>query len=442
MSRSGISLGDERRSTQQVCGEGRSPGSLWILVSTAFLSELRAGHMMQAVDPGAGRGPSASNYTGHPPRDCLSTSPSQNGSSIASANQTDDSLGRDESLAKIEVLVLGIIFMVAVIGNLAVLLALYRTKKKMSRMHLFIKHLSMADLVVALFQVLPQLIWDITYRFNGPDVLCRVVKHLQVFSMYASTYLMVMMSVDRYIAICHPLKTLQQPTKRSQMMIIVTWVGSLVLSSPQYFIFSLREIKEDSGVYDCWATFIPIWGVTTYITWTTITVFIIPILIMVTCYSCICLSIFKNVKYKTKKATAGTSFENGLITTGVNSVKTISKAKIRTVKMTLVIVLAYTVCWAPFFTVQVWSVWGNNSPTEDSTDMAFTLTMLLGSLNSCCNPWIYMVFSGHLLDDVIHTFLCCHKISQKLDDSESSIKRHTLLTKSSHRGPTFSSYNC
>ena len=27
------------------------------------------------------------------------------------------------------------------------------------------------------------------------------------------------------------------------------------------------------------------------------------------------------------------------------------------------------------------------------------LSALLASLNSCCNPWIYMLFSGHLLGD-------------------------------------------
>ncbi|XP_051885998.1 arginine vasopressin receptor 1Aa isoform X2 [Pristis pectinata] len=392
------------------------------------------------VAPGSERDLAACNHTGNQPRDCLSTSPSQNRSLLAAANQTD-SLDRDENLAKTEILVLGVIFLVAVIGNLAVLLALCKTKRKMSRMHLFIRHLSMADLVVAVLQVLPQFIWDITYRFKGPDSLCRIVKHLQLFSMYASTYMTVMMSVDRYIAICHPLKTLQKPTKRSHRMIVATWLGSLLLSVPQYFIFSVNEVEKGSGVYDCWARFVPHWGVKTYITWITIAVFIIPVLVMVACYSCICCSIFRNIKYKTKKTEAGTSFENGQISIGANNMKTISKAKVRTVKMTLVIVVVYMLCWAPFFTAQMWSVWDNNSPKDDSTDALFTLTMLLASLNSCCNPWIYMFFSGHLLSDIIHSFPCCCKVTQKLEDSEGSIKQDTLLTKVSHRSSTASSYN-
>ena len=53
-------------------------------------------------------------------------------------------------------------------------------RKKLSRMNLMIVQLSVADLFVAFFNVLPQIIWDITYRFYGGDCLCRLVKYFQV----------------------------------------------------------------------------------------------------------------------------------------------------------------------------------------------------------------------------------------------------------------------
>ena len=293
-----------------------------------------------------------------------------------SSNNHSDPFGRNEEVAKLEITVLSVTFVVAVVGNLSVLLAMHNTKKKMSRMHLFIKHLSLADLVVAFFQVLPQLCWEITFRFYGPDFLCRIVKHLQVLGMFASTYMMVMMTLDRYIAICHPLKTLQQPTQRSYMMIISTWICSLVLSSPQYFIFSLSEIKNGSDVYDCWGHFIKPWGVKAYITWITVGIFLIPVVILVICYGFICHSIWKNIKYKTKKGTTHAASKGGFIgRSSVNSVTTISRAKLRTVKMTLVIVLAYIVCWAPFFIVQMWSVWDENFSWDGKLFVRFTLML-------------------------------------------------------------------
>ena len=278
---------------------------------------------------------------------------------------------RNEELAKLEIAVLAVIFVVAVLGNSSVLLALHRTPRKTSRMHLFIRHLSLADLAVALFQVLPQLCWDITYRFRGPDGLCRVVKHLQVFAMFASAYMLVVMTADRYIAVCHPLKTLQQPARRSRLMIAAAWVLSFVLSTPQYFVFSVVEVSNVTKAYDCWANFIQPWGLPAYVTWMTGSIFVAPVVSLGTCYGFICYHIWRNVRGKTavrqgegaRAEGAGGAFHQGLLLAPcVSSVKTISRAKIRTVKMTFVIVTAYIVCWAPFFIIQMWSVWDKNFP--------------------------------------------------------------------------------
>ncbi|XP_071406077.1 vasopressin V1a receptor [Pithys albifrons albifrons] len=402
------------------------------------------GSWWRAAEPGGGSGsPSPEAWSGSP-----------NGSLGGW-----DPFGRDEELAKLEIAVLAVTFAVAVVGNGSVLLALRRTPRKASRMHLFIRHLSLADLVVAFFQVLPQLCWEVTHRFYGPDGLCRVVKHLQVFGMFASAYMLVAMTADRYIAVCHPLKTLQQPTKRSYGMIAAAWALSLLLSTPQYFIFSLSEVERGSQVYDCWAHFIMPWGPRAYITWITGGIFVAPVLILVTCYGFICYHIWRNVRGKTRpgeavaaaEVAAAAVAESGgrwaaggggrrglLLAPCVSSVKTISRAKIRTVKMTFVIVSVYVVCWAPFFTIQMWSVWDQRFPWVDSENTATTVTALLASLNSCCNPWIYMFFSGHLLQDCIQSFPCCQKIKQTLskEDSNSNSRRQTSFT--NNRSPNHS----
>lgn len=77
----------------------------------------------------------------------------------------------------------------------------------------------------------------------------------------------------------------------------------------------------------------------------------------------------------------------------------------------------------------------------DSDNTAVTLSALLASLNSCCNPWIYMIFSGHLLQDFVHCLPCCVKMNTdfKKEDSDSSLRRTTLLSKMTNRSPTASS---
>ncbi|TKS71686.1 Isotocin receptor [Collichthys lucidus] len=321
------------------------------------------------------------------------------------SNQTNP-LKRNEEVAKVEVTVLALVLFLALTGNLCVLLAIHTTKHSQSRMYYFMKHLSIADLVVAIFQVLPQLIWDITFRFYGPDILCRLVKYLQVVGMFASTYMLVLMSVDRCLAICQPLRSLHR--RKDRFYVIFSWVLSLLFSVPQMFIFSLREVgSAGSGVYDCWGDFVKPWGAKAYITWISLTIYIIPVAILSICYGLISFKIWQNFKLKTRREqcislTPKTSKGNTLAR--VSSVKLISKAKITTVKMTFVIVLAYIVCWTPFFSVQMWSAWDPAAPREA---MPFIISMLLASLNSCCNPWIYMCFAGHLFQDLRQNFLCC-----------------------------------
>ncbi|CAG12390.1 unnamed protein product, partial [Tetraodon nigroviridis] len=272
--------------------------------------------------------------------------------------------------------------------------------RKSSRVHLFMKHLSLADLVVAFFQVLPQLCWEVTFRFHGPDFLCRVVKHLQVLGMFASTYMVVVMSLDRYLAICHPLRTLQRPAQRAYLMIGGTWAGSLALSAPQYFIFSRSEVSPGSAVYDCWGHFVEPWGLRAYVTWMTAGIFLIPVAALVFCYGLICRTVWKNLKRKTRwksaQALAGAAGAGVLGPRSVSSVGAMSRARLRTVKMSFVIVLAYVLCWTPFFTVQMWSVWDRSFSWDDSESTAVSLSALLAGLNSCCNPWIYMLLGGHL----------------------------------------------
>ncbi|XP_047921432.2 vasopressin V1a receptor [Anser cygnoides] len=407
------------------------------------------GSRWRAAEGGGGSGSSSSSSSSSSPSPAEAWSGSPNGSLGGW-----DPFGRDEELAKLEIAVLAVTFAVAVVGNGSVLLALRRTPRKASRMHLFIRHLSLADLVVAFFQVLPQLCWEVTHRFHGPDGLCRVVKHLQVFGMFASAYMLVAMTADRYIAVCHPLKTLQQPTKRSYGMIAAAWALSLLLSTPQYFIFSLSEVERGSRVYDCWAHFIMPWGPRAYVTWITGGIFVAPVLILATCYGFICYHIWRNARGKARpgRAAGGGRRAGGggggggapaprrglLLAPCVSSVRSISRAKIRTVKMTFVIVSAYVVCWAPFFTIQMWSVWDQRFPWLDSENTATTVTALLASLNSCCNPWIYMFFSGHLLQDCIQSFPCCQKVKQTLskEDSNSNSRRQTSFT--NNRSPTHS----
>ncbi|KAG7237720.1 hypothetical protein INR49_031868 [Caranx melampygus] len=197
---------------------------------------------------------------------------------------------RDALLAVAEVVVLSVILVMALLGNGLVLVVLLRRRRHHNPLHQFMLNLCLADLVVALFQVLPQLVWDAKGRFPGPDFLCRLVKYLQVLGMFASSYMIVAMTVDRHYAICCPLQAHRSvATQRWNTFILLAWGLSLLLSLPQVFIFSQSEVAP--GVYECWGNFAESWGLKAYVTWMTLAVFILPVLIITVCQ----VRIFKEI---------------------------------------------------------------------------------------------------------------------------------------------------
>ncbi|CAL8337159.1 unnamed protein product [Merluccius merluccius] len=309
---------------------------------------------------------------------------------------------RDARLAHVEIALLSVIFISGGTLNAALLLVLWRrrtqTRTRLSRMRVFVLHLCVADLVVTFFQVGPQLLWDVADRFDGPDVVCRGVKYLQVVGMFASTYMIVAMTVDRYQAVCHPMVSFQHQRRggcaqrrRWNAPICAAWCVSFVGAAPQVFIFSRAEVAP--GVFDCWAHFVQPWGPRAYVTWTTLVIFVLPVVTVVVCQVRICRAVHVNFHAKMHQAAAASRVSGNAVPSGASGVGGVSKARVKTVKMTVVIVAAYVVCWAPFFTAQLWSVWDSEAPTETA---AFTILMLLASLNSCANPCIYLLFSGNL----------------------------------------------
>ncbi|XP_063287524.1 vasopressin V2 receptor [Pelobates fuscus] len=326
-------------------------------------------------------------------------------SSTTSYNSCNTTSGdvRNEYVVQWNIAILTIIFSFATFGNCLVLFTLLRRRKHNALMHTFMIHLCLADLVVSFFQVLPQLIWDIIDRFQGPDILCKGVRYLQVVGMFASSYMIVAMTFDRHQAICRPMMTFKKGSARWNVPVCLAWIASGILSIPQIFIFARTEVH--TGVYDCWASFVEPWGLKAYVTWMTLMVFILPAMFIATCQVLIFREIHHSLYMGTERSPG--SRRKGKLIGGRNGMPPVADSGVtsamsKTVRMTLVIVLIYVVCWAPFFIAQLWNVW---NPESAANNAAIRILMILASLNSCTNPWIYTIFSSSVSKDV-QSILC------------------------------------
>ncbi|XP_072755270.1 vasopressin V1a receptor-like [Anoplolepis gracilipes] len=316
-------------------------------------------------------------------------------SSLSPSVQPPDDT-RDEYLAKWEIAVLTNIFLVTLIGNALILFALYARKRyqrrKFTRMYFFILHLSIADLLTGLLDVLPQLAWDITFRFQGGAVLCKLIKFGQPFGLYLSSYVLTVTAIDRYYAICHPFSYCSITSRRSKMMIYGAWTFAAILCVPQVFIFSYEEISP--GIWECWATFYLKYGERAYVTWYSIVQFLLPFIVLVYTYTKICIAIWMSSKMS---GVVDLKKNNKANFSQQNRDPFISKALLNTVKQTIIVITLYIATSTPFIGCVLWATWDPKAYTSPFfTGAAFTILSLLNSLTSCINPWIYFVFNKDL----------------------------------------------
>uniref|UniRef100_A0A8C3VP54 Neuropeptide S receptor 1 n=1 Tax=Catagonus wagneri TaxID=51154 RepID=A0A8C3VP54_9CETA len=81
-----------------------------------------------------------------------------------------------------QLITLWVLFVFTIVGNATVLFSTWRRKRK-SRMTFFVTQLAITDFFTGLVNILTDIIWRFTGDFMAPDLVCRVVRYLQILMM-------------------------------------------------------------------------------------------------------------------------------------------------------------------------------------------------------------------------------------------------------------------
>ena len=135
-------------------------------------------------------------------------------------------------MSLIKTIVLSVMFVISLIGNTATLVQMFRMRRRRSTINTLIMNLAVADLVVTFFCNVTDAVWASTVQWLAGNAMCKVVKFLQVFGLYLSTYIIVIISIDRCYAILDPMSRNSAP-KRVRLLIILAWIFSALFSLPQ-----------------------------------------------------------------------------------------------------------------------------------------------------------------------------------------------------------------
>lgn len=265
-----------------------------------------------------------------------------------------------------------IVCVLGLLGNVLVMYVIIRYTKMKTATNIYIFNLALADALATStlpFQSVNYLMG--TWPFG--DVLCKIVLSIDYYNMFTSIFTLTTMSVDRYIAVCHPVKALDFRTPRNAKIVnVCNWILSSAIGLPVMVMASTTFEYHSSSlaVVDCTLLFPhPSWYWENLLKICVfIFAFIMPVLIITVCY--------------------------GLMILRLKSVRMLSGSKEkdrnlrRITRMVLVVVAVFIVCWTPIhiFVIIKALVTIPNSLLQTVT---WHFCIALGYTNSCLNPVLY-----------------------------------------------------
>ncbi|CAD0198485.1 unnamed protein product [Chrysodeixis includens] len=288
----------------------------------------------------------------------------------------------------IQFTVMWVLFVAIVVLNASVIAALLCTNARKSRMNFFIMQLAIADLCGTCF---------IMTLLAVCAKMDRRIRKAVV--MYASTYVLVALSIDRCDAITNPMN-FSGSWNRARALIVSAWLISIVFSIP---LLILYEVKDVQGQMQCWIELGTPRRWQVWMTLVSIMIFVLPALTIAACYAVIVLTIWTKSKAVVMSPPINSrrtkTLRNGQIedpdSRRASSRGLIPRAKIKSVKMTFVIVFVFVLCWSPYIVFDLLQVYQYIPLTQNNLAIA-TLIQSLAPLNSAANPLICCMFSPHI----------------------------------------------
>lgn len=114
--------------------------------------------------------------------------------------------------------------------------------------NIFISNLSVGDMLMTIFCVPFSFTSTIILQywpFGGE--LCRIVSYFQAVAVFVSAYTLVAISLDRYIAITHPLRP-RMTKSHAKIIIGIVWVIALLTALPILVLSRLKQPSEKFSI--------------------------------------------------------------------------------------------------------------------------------------------------------------------------------------------------
>ncbi|XP_006824535.1 galanin receptor 2b-like [Saccoglossus kowalevskii] len=294
-----------------------------------------------------------------------------------------------------------------IIGNTMVCAIVSSTRELHTYTNMFIVHQAVIDLlgsiILLLDNVLARPVEVAGYLL--PAVYCKlwVSRYFYWTNLVASTFNLVLITFERYVAIVYPLRYVSIYTNTTVIIMIMSaWVLASVYKS---YVSVFRYVK-DGICYSNWSKLDP--HLQTFIGVMAFLVeYFVPVMVISLAYIHIAV-VLKRSATVNVGGTSRVGQTGGRSAEGCNEKSaSMLRARNNVLKILLLVVLAYVICWSPN---QFLFLKYNLTSEYDFQSVFYHFTVLLAFCNLCVNPVIYALKYKKFRKPLKRMYLWCRGI--------------------------------
>ena len=316
-----------------------------------------------------------------------------------SANGSCFSLINPEALKIGVTFALSLILVFSLVGNSVIVLIVSKTPTLRKPINMLIANMAMSDLFfpMFLFPVLLAKVHAGSWLIGGTlgQALCKLHVFLSDISSLVSIQSLVLITVDRFVAVVFPLRSPLISRKLCMFFIAATWIVAMAIHSPYLVAFKLFEYPDRLMCERLWKE---AFGGNTYRNYLlagAIVFFYTPFVLLVILYSIIMIKVKKQVPPGEQSA---------------NAEEQRTRRNRNVLKMATAIMVVFFICWIPFFSNAIIVRFSApDSPIFSSCSFKLyrRVTLFMAYANCAINPIICLILSSNYRQALKRLVSCC-----------------------------------
>ncbi|KAM9710581.1 trace amine-associated receptor 8c-like [Menidia menidia] len=264
------------------------------------------------------------------------------------------------------------ISLITAVLNLLVIISVCHFRQLHTPTNILLLSLAFSDFLVGLV-VMPLELLKISSCWFFGDLFCSMFLYVSYIITSSSIGIMVLISVDRYVAICDPLHYPGRVTEnRVKVCVCLCWFCSVLYST----LFLKEELIQPGRSNTCYGECIFVVNFNAEVVDLIVT-FIAPVSVIIILYSCVFVVAVSQARAMRSHVTA--------VNLQLSVSLTTRKSELKAAGILGVLVLVFLICVCPYYCL---SLTGDSVVTAASTSYVIYAFLF----NSCVNPLIYAFF--------------------------------------------------